>query len=198
MVTNNILLIDRCIKSVCHWSQKFRCQFCCIWVFNINYIVGVILTQLKKFLNDEDVRRWETVLSPPILCDVLSKIGGWLCCMRLEQTVQLALRQVWHHYNHQHQQQQQHHQHHQPRSKSLKNTSSSGNIDASKQPEWLHFDDTKVKSLTSIEFQRKIVDSSYDSPYILFYVRCWFCAVYRYSILLEVFNVFSIYFSLIT
>ena len=42
---------------------------------------------------------------------------------------------------------------------------------ASNQPEWLHFDDTKVKSLSSVEFHRKIVDSSYDSPYILFYVK---------------------------
>ena len=37
--------------------------------------------------------------------------------------------------------------------------------------EWLHFDDTKVKCLTSGEFNRKIADSTYDSPYILFYVK---------------------------
>lgn len=37
--------------------------------------------------------------------------------------------------------------------------------------EWLHFDDTKVKTLSNNEFQRKILDSNYDSPYILFYVR---------------------------
>lgn len=37
--------------------------------------------------------------------------------------------------------------------------------------EWLHFDDTKVRSLSNTEFQRKIIDSNYDSPYILFYVK---------------------------
>ncbi|RNA22993.1 hypothetical protein BpHYR1_006481 [Brachionus plicatilis] len=39
------------------------------------------------------------------------------------------------------------------------------------EAEWLHFDDTKVKSLSNTEFQRKIIDSNYDSPYILFYVK---------------------------
>lgn len=43
--------------------------------------------------------------------------------------------------------------------------------DSDSQLQWLHFDDTKVKSLTNLEFQRKIVDSSFDSPYILFYVK---------------------------
>lgn len=41
----------------------------------------------------------------------------------------------------------------------------------SNDSEWLHFDDTKVKSLSNIEFHRKIIDSNYDSPYILFYVK---------------------------
>jgi len=39
------------------------------------------------------------------------------------------------------------------------------------EPQWLHFDDTKVKLLNNLEFHRKIVDSSFDSPYILFYVK---------------------------
>ena len=38
-------------------------------------------------------------------------------------------------------------------------------------PEWLHFDDTRVKVLSNNEFHRKIVDSTIDSPYILFYVK---------------------------
>jgi ubiquitin C-terminal hydrolase len=38
-------------------------------------------------------------------------------------------------------------------------------------PEWLHFDDTKVKMLSNNEFHRKVVDSKFDSPYILFYVK---------------------------
>lgn len=46
-----------------------------------------------------------------------------------------------------------------------------GSFNDHAQTEWLHFDDTKVKSLSNNEFQRKIVDSNYDSPYILFYVR---------------------------
>jgi ubiquitin C-terminal hydrolase len=37
--------------------------------------------------------------------------------------------------------------------------------------EWLHFDDSKVKYLSSIEFNRKIIESNYDSPYILFYIK---------------------------
>lgn len=43
--------------------------------------------------------------------------------------------------------------------------------DPDSEAQWLHFDDTKVKSLTNLEFHRKIIDSSYDSPYILFYVK---------------------------
>ncbi len=43
--------------------------------------------------------------------------------------------------------------------------------DAETESQWLHFDDTKVKSLSNIEFHRKIIDSSFDSPYILFYVK---------------------------
>jgi hypothetical protein len=43
------------------------------------------------------------------------------------------------------------------------------NNNDSTSPEWLHFDDTRVKLLTNNEFHRKIVDSNIDSPYILFY-----------------------------
>lgn len=43
--------------------------------------------------------------------------------------------------------------------------------DSYNTPEWLHFDDTKVKLLSNNEFHRKIIDSNYDSPYILFYVK---------------------------
>jgi hypothetical protein len=43
--------------------------------------------------------------------------------------------------------------------------------DSSTDFDWLHFDDTKVKCLTSAEFHRKIADSTYDSPYILFYEK---------------------------
>lgn len=45
------------------------------------------------------------------------------------------------------------------------------NKNTNHESEWLHFDDTKVKSLSNIEFHRKIIDSNYDSPYILFYVK---------------------------
>jgi hypothetical protein len=38
-------------------------------------------------------------------------------------------------------------------------------------PEWLHFDDTRVKLISDNEFHRKIVDSNIDSPYILFYKK---------------------------
>ena len=50
-------------------------------------------------------------------------------------------------------------------------TTESTEMGESGQPEWLHFDDTRVKTLTNMEFHRKIIDSSYDSPYILFYVK---------------------------
>lgn len=38
-------------------------------------------------------------------------------------------------------------------------------------PDWLHFDDTKVEFMSNSEFHRKIIDSSFNSPYILFYLR---------------------------
>jgi hypothetical protein len=42
---------------------------------------------------------------------------------------------------------------------------------SSSQFEWLHFDDTKCRPLSNEEFHRKIQNESFDSPYILFYVK---------------------------
>jgi hypothetical protein len=50
-------------------------------------------------------------------------------------------------------------------------TTNSSQNSLNNSPEWLHFDDTKVKMLSNIEFHRKVVDSKFDSPYILFYVK---------------------------
>ena len=72
--------------------------------------------------------------------------------------------------SHQHQQHKQSLYHNEASSESTE-VSASENGAASGQPEWLHFDDTRVKTLTNMEFHRKILDSSYDSPYILFYVK---------------------------
>lgn len=52
----------------------------------------------------------------------------------------------------------------------MKNTQISS-YDTDDDIEWLHFDDSKVKHLSSIEFNRKIIESNYDSPYILFYIK---------------------------
>ena len=37
--------------------------------------------------------------------------------------------------------------------------------------QWLHFDDAHLKLLSNSEFNSKIIDNNFDSPYILFYVK---------------------------
>ena len=44
-------------------------------------------------------------------------------------------------------------------------------VNTSETPEWLHFDDAHVKFLSNNEFNNKIIDSNYESPYILFYIK---------------------------
>lgn len=54
----------------------------------------------------------------------------------------------------------------------MSNSSASLAATTQSTPEWLHFDDTKVEGMSNSEFHRKIIDSNFNSPYILFYVRC--------------------------
>ncbi len=52
-----------------------------------------------------------------------------------------------------------------------RNSNLNMNPESDSSIEWLHFDDTKVKNLSNDEFHRKIAESNFDSPYILFYVK---------------------------